>query len=80
MKQHRQLFDLQECLEERKEKRTDFINHRDEKLRATIRIAGAPELSRFRVRVVLNDCIEGRPLEEAVKRALAIVDKKPATK
>lgn len=74
---HRQLFDMQECLKEKKERKGNFENHRDVKLKTPIRIAGLnQQLSRFRTRVVLNDCIEGRPLEAALKRALAITDKK----
>jgi hypothetical protein len=68
-------FDMEECIKERKERRRSFIA-KETKLTPTMRIVGVPELSRFRTRVVLNECLEGKPIEKAVERALSITDKR----
>lgn len=74
-------FDMEECLKERKHHDKVFENRNDARLAPAIRISGAPaDLSRFRTRVVLNEVINGTPLEKAVERALSITDKRPATK
>lgn len=81
MSTKRQLFDMEACLKERKNSSHEFINKRDMKLHAIIKIAGAPqELSRFQTRVVLNEVATGKPLEKALTRALSIVDKRQPTK
>lgn len=73
----RELFDMEACIAERKTRRPAIASHTESKLGATIHIAGAPtDLSKFRTRVVLNECISGKPLEKAVERAMSITDKR----
>jgi hypothetical protein len=77
----RQLFDMEACIKERKDSKHEFINKRDVKLHAILKIAGAPqELSRFQTRVVLNEVATGKPLDKALTRALSIVDKRQLAK
>ena len=76
-----QRFDMEQCLKERKGSDRKFTNSRDTKLGASIHISGAPDnLSKFRTRVVLNECLTGKPLQKALDRALSIVDKRPISK
>jgi hypothetical protein len=70
------LFDMEVCLKERKERQSSFVNPREQRLKAEMRIVNVPELSRFRTRVVLNEVIEGKPLSKAIEKALAITTKK----
>ena len=72
-------FDMAVCKKE-KASSVGFGGSRNEKLGASIRIVGAPELSRFRTRVVMNEVLEGAPMEMAVNRALAITSRKESTK
>lgn len=71
---NRQLFDMEACIKEKKLSKETF-RPRDFSLKSTIRVSGAPELSRFRTRVVLNDTLSGASLDSAVKKALSLKSK-----
>ena len=72
-------FDMDACIKERKEadRAGKHFKHTEGfRIPNKPKVSVAPELSSFGTRVVLNEVLNGKPVQKAVERAISLSSKK----